>query len=53
MQSDPPNSIPTRGSIPWQVLALSLLLTCIATYYLLATAERFADRQQAWIVLGG
>lgn len=52
MHSDSSNSPPVRGSIPWQVLALSLLLTCIATYYLLATAERSADRQQAWIVLG-
>jgi PAS domain S-box-containing protein len=39
MHSDPPRPAPVRGSIPWQVLALSLLLTCIATYYLLATAE--------------
>ena len=52
MQSDSPHPAPVRGSIPWQVLALSLLLTCIATYYLLATADRFSDRQQAWIVLG-
>ena len=55
MQSDLPHSTPptpVRGSIPWQVLALSLLLTCIATYCLLAAAERSADRQQAWIVLG-
>jgi PAS domain S-box-containing protein len=33
------------------VLALSLLLTCIATYYLLATAKLSSDYQQAWIVL--
>lgn len=39
MHSEPPRPAPVRGSIPWQVLALSLLLTCIATYYLLATAE--------------
>jgi PAS domain S-box-containing protein len=51
MHSDSSYPAPIRGSIPWQVLALSLLLTCIATYYLLATAERSADRQQAWIVL--
>ncbi|HYU35373.1 MAG TPA: histidine kinase dimerization/phospho-acceptor domain-containing protein, partial [Thermoanaerobaculia bacterium] len=51
MHSDSSRPDPVRGSIPWQVLALSLLLTCIATYYLLATAERSADRQQAWIVL--
>jgi signal transduction histidine kinase/CHASE1-domain containing sensor protein/CheY-like chemotaxis protein len=40
MHSEPSPPTPTRGSIPWQVLALSLLLTWIATYYLLATAER-------------
>ncbi len=51
MHSDSSRPDPVRGSIPWQVLALSLLLTCIATYYLLATAEQTADRWQAWIVL--
>jgi two-component system CheB/CheR fusion protein len=48
---DPPRPDPVRGTIPWQVLALSLLLTCIATYYLLATAKLSSDYQQAWGVL--
>lgn len=51
MHPDPSRPDPVRGSIPWQVLALSLLLTCIATYYMLARAERISDNQQAWIVL--
>lgn len=38
MHADPPSS-PIRSSVPYQVLALSLLLTFIATYYLIATAE--------------
>ena len=51
MHSDPPLPDPVRGSAPWQVLALSLLLTCISTYYLLATAKLSSDYQQAWVVL--
>lgn len=42
MPSDPPSSLPVRSSVPYQVLALSLLLTCIATYYLISTA-RYRD----------
>src|SRR5215217_1044072 len=39
MHSDSPHLATVRGSIPWQVLTLSLLLTSLATYYLLVTAE--------------
>jgi signal transduction histidine kinase/CHASE1-domain containing sensor protein/ActR/RegA family two-component response regulator len=39
MQPAPPRPAPARGSIPWQVLTLSLLLTLLATYYLWVTAE--------------
>jgi PAS domain S-box-containing protein len=39
MPADPPSSSPVRSSVPYQVLALSLLLTCIATYYLISTAK--------------
>jgi PAS domain S-box-containing protein len=39
MHADSPPSSPARSSVPYQVLALSLLLTCIATYYLISTSE--------------
>src|SRR6185295_3340107 len=39
MHAESPLPAPVRGSIPWQVLTLSLLLTCLATYYLLVTEE--------------
>jgi signal transduction histidine kinase/CHASE1-domain containing sensor protein/CheY-like chemotaxis protein len=39
MSSESPHLASVRGSIPWQVLTLSLLLTGLATYYLLVTAD--------------
>ena len=40
MHRDPPPPTPVRGTAPWQVLTLCLLLTCLATVYLLVMEER-------------